>query len=209
MPTVSAAMPGPVVMAVLVASAYHDEATWLAELRPLRFHARGYLRHVRNNVGAQPHRVGRAGLARRVAALRRRAIDAINKDTGQQRQPAKETSNPHRLFSRFRKFVSRKATVAAVQAAVDGYRQICRLPRHPGSTPARRKVAKVGFISGVQHGLDERTGRRQCSPQAKPRESRGRFLAMSFWQGAMAPSVISAVALSNDMCRQNFPSGIV
>lgn len=79
MPAVSAAMPGPVVMVVLVASAYHYEATWLAELRPLRFHASGYLRDIRNDVGAQAHRVGRAGLAGRVAALRRRAIDVMDK----------------------------------------------------------------------------------------------------------------------------------
>jgi hypothetical protein len=88
MPAVSAAMPGPMVASLALVPASltatcHYEAAWLAELRSLRFHARGDLRHVRNNVAAQPHRIRRASLAGRVAALGRRATDVKDNDTGQ------------------------------------------------------------------------------------------------------------------------------
>jgi hypothetical protein len=84
MPAVPAAMPGPVVAAVLVTSAAcHDEPTGFAELRSLRFHARGDLRYIRNDVGAQPHCIRCASLAGRIAALGGRTIDANDNDAGQ------------------------------------------------------------------------------------------------------------------------------
>jgi hypothetical protein len=99
MVAVPAAVPGAMTVAMMpAASAAHGDAAWLAELRRLRVHARCDLGHVRNEIRAQPHRIGRAGLAGRIAALCARAIEATNHYTREQDQRADETSDPHMHF---------------------------------------------------------------------------------------------------------------
>lgn len=75
----------------------YGDAAGLAELGPFGTHTCHDLWHVGNDIAAQPHGVGCAGLALGVAALRRGAIDPINKGARQQQQQAEETDDPHWL----------------------------------------------------------------------------------------------------------------
>ena len=79
----------------VLATATHGQAARLAQLRVLRVHAGRNLRDVRNEFGAQSHRVGRTGLPFGIGTLRIRAVETINQYAGQQQQPANQTSDPH------------------------------------------------------------------------------------------------------------------
>ena len=66
----------PVIVPVTVRrAATHGDAARLAELRVLRFHAGRDPAHVGNDVGTKPHRIGRARLTRRIAALSGCAVE--------------------------------------------------------------------------------------------------------------------------------------
>ena len=67
-----------VVMPVTVPArrlAAHGDTAGVAELRRLRLHASGDSGDIGDDIGAKPHRIGRAGLARGIAALGRRTIE--------------------------------------------------------------------------------------------------------------------------------------
>ena len=74
--------------------AAHGDAARFAELSILRFHAGRDPGHVGDDVGAKPHRVGRAGLARRIAALSGCAIETT-KQQGKQGNGAGQVNDPH------------------------------------------------------------------------------------------------------------------
>ena len=68
----------PSVRSVSAAStAVHNDATGLAELRPLCLHTGRDFSNVRNEIAAQPHRVRRASLTGGVIALSRGAVQMI------------------------------------------------------------------------------------------------------------------------------------
>lgn len=62
-----------------------------AELRAFSYHAARNFRHVRNKIGAELHRILRAGLARLGTALGARSIKSHEKCADRQGQPADET----------------------------------------------------------------------------------------------------------------------
>jgi hypothetical protein len=93
------AMPGPAMMGFVLAAA-HRQAARLAELRIFRVHASRHFRDVRNDVGAQPHRVGRAGLLLFGTALSTGAIEAPNQGADQQHETANKTHSPHSCVPR-------------------------------------------------------------------------------------------------------------
>src|SRR5208282_3761796 len=101
-----------------VPAAAHRDGTLFAELPMLFFHAGRDFRHVRNELGAQPHRVGCAGLARLGCALGAGAIELTEKRAGQEPQPAGKTNDPHG-YSPSLETISGVAKTTA-QAAVDG-----------------------------------------------------------------------------------------
>jgi hypothetical protein len=86
-----------VVMPVTVPAgrlAAHGDTAGLAELRRLRFHAGRDSGDVGDDVGAKPHRIGRARLAGGIAALGRRTIET-SKQQGEQDDGAGQVNNPH------------------------------------------------------------------------------------------------------------------
>jgi hypothetical protein len=86
-----------VVMPVTVPAgrlAAHGDTAGFAELRRLRFHAGRDLCDIGDDIGAKPHRIGRACLTLGVAALGRRAIDTI-KEQDKQDDGAGQVNNPH------------------------------------------------------------------------------------------------------------------
>jgi hypothetical protein len=87
----------------VAAAASHNEAAGRAQLPVFRFHAGGDFRHVRDGIGAQPHRVTRAGLLSIRAALRVGAGEAEKNRPGQQCQTAYDTHDPHFVVPVFEK----------------------------------------------------------------------------------------------------------
>lgn len=81
------------VMAAMRLAAHGDTAS-LAELGRLRFHAGRDPRHIRNDIGTKPHRVGRACLAGGLAALGRCMICATKKQ-GEHNDGTGQSNNPH------------------------------------------------------------------------------------------------------------------
>jgi len=70
----------PVIVPVTVRrAAAHGDAARLAELRVLRSHAGRDPGHVRNDVGTKPHRIRRARLTGRIAALSGCAVETTEK----------------------------------------------------------------------------------------------------------------------------------
>src|SRR5579864_4182970 len=82
-------------------TASHGQAALLAELRVLDFHAGGDFRPIRDDVGTQPHRIGRTSLlnidrGRAGGALSAGLVKAANEQRAdRQRQPANEKHGPH------------------------------------------------------------------------------------------------------------------
>jgi len=76
----------------------HRQAASGAELGVLGAHACRDLRHVWDEFGAQPHRIGRACLAGLIAALGSSRIEGSKKCDDRQRQPANETHGPQHMF---------------------------------------------------------------------------------------------------------------
>jgi hypothetical protein len=103
------------VMAVVVihpataaAATRHGHAALRTDLGVLCFHAGGDLHHVRNDVGAQPHRIGRAGLLHRGGDLGAGATHAAKKKcANRQRQPANKENGPHLVFPGVERFSRR------------------------------------------------------------------------------------------------------
>lgn len=92
----------PIVVAVTAAAAHarHGDTAGLAELRPLRHHARSHPVRVWDELGAKPHCVGRAGLARfGHTILSRGCLEADQKCADGQRQPKRETHGTHMVCS--------------------------------------------------------------------------------------------------------------
>jgi hypothetical protein len=81
------------VMAPMRLAAHGDPAS-LAELRRLRFHASRDPRHIGDDVGTKPHRIGRACLAGGLAALGRCMICTTKKQS-EQDYGAGQLNNPH------------------------------------------------------------------------------------------------------------------
>jgi hypothetical protein len=83
-------------------AAGHGHAALFADLRVLCFHAGGDFRPIRDELGAQPHRIGRANLLNvdrcraRGGALGTGLVKATKKQrTHRQYQPANEKRGPH------------------------------------------------------------------------------------------------------------------
>ncbi len=196
------------------ATANHNKATGLAQLRNFRFHAGGNFRHVGDGIGAQPHRVTRACLLGFLAALSIGAIAADNNGRGQKRQPADDTNDPHIHCPRcWEKPRARGEGSGGARRRRWPARIIaCRpaAPRGGGQVHAERwRKYDPELWSSIEQGRMSGWDGRQCAPQAKPpvllRNSSRTTLS---GHGTTVPSTISAVRLSNDICRQNFPSGI-
>jgi hypothetical protein len=73
----------------------HGDPAGRAELPVLRFHAGRNPRHVRDDIGTKPHRIGRARLTGGIAALGGRAVREKSKRTGQQCKRASQLDNTH------------------------------------------------------------------------------------------------------------------
>lgn len=121
-----AAMPAMVLVVVMVPrpslfSAVHGDAARLAQLRMFGLHAGGDLGHVRNDVGAQSHGVRCASLPFSIGALRIRAADAVSECTGEDRQHADRTKNPHHHDPCPQRMVAprRRRNLAGARGAVD------------------------------------------------------------------------------------------
>jgi hypothetical protein len=93
------AMPDPAMMGFVLA-ATHRQAARLAELRIFGFHASRHFRDIRNDIGAQPHRVGRAGLLLIGTALSAGAIETPNQGADQQHETANKMHSPHSYVPR-------------------------------------------------------------------------------------------------------------
>ena len=93
------------VVVFLMLPAAHRQAAGVAELRIFGFHARGNFRNIRDNIGAQPHGVGRTGLLGVGAGwswsvglgvnLGVGQVEPIKQCAGQQCQPANQAHSPH------------------------------------------------------------------------------------------------------------------
>src|SRR5579864_4203009 len=87
--------------AAAATTAGHGHAALFADLCVLGFHAGGDLRPIRDELGTQPHRVGRASLLHTDRAGARGAlgaglVKAANEQRAdRQRQPANEKHGPH------------------------------------------------------------------------------------------------------------------
>jgi len=98
----------------------HRNTAGLAELRIFRRHARGDLRDVRDNIGAQPHGVGRTSLFDFRTGLGVGSVELIKQCAGQQRQPANKAYSPHLGLPLGLENQFYAAKVTAAQRAVDG-----------------------------------------------------------------------------------------
>jgi hypothetical protein len=76
----------------------HRQTASGAELGVLGVHACRDLRHIWDEFGAQPHRIGRASLAGLRAALGSGSVDGNKKCDDRQCQPANETHGPQHMF---------------------------------------------------------------------------------------------------------------
>jgi hypothetical protein len=76
----------------------HGDAASLAELRVFSDHTLGDFRYIWDDVGAKPHRIGRASLADLRRALGRGAAQADKEQSDRQRQPADEMHGPQHTF---------------------------------------------------------------------------------------------------------------
>jgi len=74
--------------------AAHGDAARFAELPVLRLHAGCDPRHIRDDIGTEPHRIGRARLAGGIAALGGRAV-GTTKQQGEQHNAAGQVNDPH------------------------------------------------------------------------------------------------------------------
>jgi hypothetical protein len=102
--SVIAVLVPPIVVAMTAAATHarHGDTAGLAELRSLRHHARSHPVRVRDELGAKPHRVGRAGLACfGHTILSRGCLEADQKCADGQRQPKRETHGTHMVCSPF------------------------------------------------------------------------------------------------------------
>src|SRR5580700_7197138 len=170
------------------ATAGHGHAALFADLRVLCFHAGGDFHPIRDDIGTQPHRVGRTNLlnvngGRTGGALGAGLVKAAKEQRAdRQCQPANEKRGPHLSYPGLEKNSRSRAKLA--------------------DPPSMVQAKNPGYPAGLWLPV-------QWKAQAKPRPVRGRFPAMSLVQRSMPPSTITAVTLSKDMCRQNIPSGMV
>jgi hypothetical protein len=137
-------------VAVMAAThAPHGDTARLAELRPFPHHARFDPVRVRNELGAEPHRVGRAGLACfGHTILGRGGVEADQKCADGQRQPKRETHGTHMVCSPF-------ARVAPAPAHTSG------------ELVARRWSGRMRPVPIHKIGLKMPSTRRQWVPQAE------------------------------------------
>jgi hypothetical protein len=122
MPAVSPAMSPAPVMRAVPPSGVHGGTTGLAELGPLSHHARRDLRHVGDEIVAEPYRIGRAKFAGITAAVPSDGTVKPNKQgNNRQRRPADDTQSPHVLFPNGSAGqLPRRRTLPARRPAVDG-----------------------------------------------------------------------------------------
>jgi hypothetical protein len=106
-----------IVMVVMRVTAFarrlaaHRHPARFTQLRRLRLHAGRDPRHVGNNIGTKPHRVGRACLTGGVAALGSRAIETAEKHNGQH-EYAGQVNNPHVFPQGLAIVVARRTPIA-------------------------------------------------------------------------------------------------
>src|SRR5216683_3190958 len=114
----------PTTAAAAAAAAGHRDAALFADLRVLCFHAGGDFRPIRDDVGTQPHRIGRTSLLYTDRGRAGRALGtglmktAKKQRTDRQYQPANEENGPHLFFPGLEKSSGMK--VAGEITAVDG-----------------------------------------------------------------------------------------
>src|SRR5580704_7905072 len=154
---------------MLTAAAGHRRTALLAELRAFCVHTCRDFRHVRNDVGAKPHRIRRAGLldidGRGGSPLGAGPVKAAKQDCpDRQCQPANEVYGPHVFLPGFKRFGTNLATLRRV---VDGLAaKLWIVGRHKTADPA------------LQFALHE-----------NPFVVRGRSWTRAFGQRSMPPSV--------------------
>ncbi|HUZ33270.1 MAG TPA: hypothetical protein VMV19_14385 [Xanthobacteraceae bacterium] len=104
---------------VLVVSMRHRHAAFLAQLRAFGDHAFGYFRHVRNEIGTKPHRVGRTCMPLLRSALSGGGVETDQQQTSRQRQPEEKT---HTHIGKFPKFFGLivASNLAVKRGGVDG-----------------------------------------------------------------------------------------
>jgi hypothetical protein len=194
------------ILACVALAGGHRGTAGLAELRIFCRHARRDLHNVRDSIGAQPHGVGCTGLFDFGTGLGVGPVELIKQRAGQQRQPANKAYSPHIGLPPVLRIYRAEKITTALSTVVSSH-EIYRMPPvyvSPCSPKGGESTMRVS--GGIK--LTDVCGR-QCSPQAKPLAVlRSGSRAMLSGQRSMLPSMISEVALSKDMCRQNFPSGI-
>jgi hypothetical protein len=84
-------------MPIVVVLVRHGEAALPAQMPVIVDHAFGNFRHIRNEIGAKPHCIGRAGLAGLGRALGKSALKADQQKSGRQRRPADKTHGPQHM----------------------------------------------------------------------------------------------------------------
>src|SRR5271166_5908266 len=98
MPAMAVASPSMCPISVDPVAMRHRQAASRTELAVLGVHASRDLRHVWDEFGAQPHRIGCASLAGLIAALGSGWVEGSKKCDDRQRQPANETHGPQHMF---------------------------------------------------------------------------------------------------------------
>jgi hypothetical protein len=124
--------PAPAATPTTTAAAGHGHAALFADLRVLCFHAGGDFRPVRDEVGTQPHRIGRTNLLNvdrgraRGGTLGTGLVEATKEQSAdRQCQPANEKHGPHLSYPGLEKNSHSGAKLAdppsMVQAKNSGY----------------------------------------------------------------------------------------
>jgi hypothetical protein len=101
--------------AAAASPAGHGHAALFADLRVLCFHAGGDFRPIRDDIGTQPHRIGRANLLNvdRGRALGTGLVKATKEQrANRQCQPANEKRGPHLSYPGLEKSSHSGANVA-------------------------------------------------------------------------------------------------
>jgi hypothetical protein len=165
------------------AASRHGRAAFRADLGVFSVHARRDFCFVRDEFGAQPHRVRRTGLAH-VNGLGGSTLQAADQKRANRQRQATDKSKRSHGVPRLLKALSRGET--------------------SGRAFRRRWLSQQLLIDN--RSTHDQLSLRQANAFGR---ARARAIVTSVAHRSSGPSVTCAVTLSNDTWRQKIPSGIV